>query len=101
MSGEPVPGGKADPVTMTNLATSGIDGVLGIRILALIVSITRIIFAGTVVITSPDREAFGFKLPLVRILTIFFCVALIFCDNVDFLEAFILMSFLNGMGDVA
>jgi hypothetical protein len=45
--------------------------VSGMRIFALMVSMTSTLFAGTVVMTSLDLEAAAFNVPLDRILTIF------------------------------
>jgi hypothetical protein len=58
-------------VTIDNLATSGWGVVSEIRILALMVSMTSTLFAGTFVMTSLDLEAPAFNVPLDRILTIF------------------------------
>jgi len=84
MSGEPVFGGKADPVTIENLATCGRGMVSGMRIFALMVSMTSTLFAGTVVSTSLDLEAPAFNVPLDRSLTI-----VLGKDFVTFLDAFL------------
>jgi hypothetical protein len=58
--------------------------VSGMRIFALMVSMTSTLFAGTVVMTSLDREAAAFNVPLDRILTIFLA-----WDLVIFFNAFL------------
>ena len=58
--------------------------VSGMRIFALMVSMTSTLFAGTVVMTSLDLEAAAFNVPLDRILTIFLA-----WDLVMFFNAFL------------